>query len=287
MIGRVPATARLRLRLLARRDLRLFRALYCDAEVMRHIGRPLTKATAAPSFDATLNAMRKPGGPRFLVVVERRHRRVVGLCSIRATADRRRPELGMMLLRAARNRGYAKEALAALITTAFGTLPITCVSVQYRLANAGSSRLCESLGFGQPIPGSRRGSCVRLLRRSQWRQRVQLQQPAKGKLMSNIIGFLEQAGRDAALRHASREQLLHAMRLEEIEPAEQAALLKPRASALDGMLGVRETMYCNNQAIEPPKKKKAPAKKKPAKAPPKKKAPAKKPAKKAPAKRKR
>ena len=100
--------------------------------------------------------------------------------------------------------------------------------------------------------------------------------------MSNIIGFLEQAGRNAATRHASREALLKAMRGEEIDPTAQHALLHSQRSVLDDLTGARNTMYCNNQAIKAPQKKKAPAKKKPAK-----KAPAKKPAKKAPAKRKR
>jgi len=100
--------------------------------------------------------------------------------------------------------------------------------------------------------------------------------------MSNVIGFLEQAGRNAAMRHASREALLHAMQEEEIAPEQRNALLQTQRAVLDDLLGARETMYCDNRAISPPKKKKAPAKKKPAK-----KAPAKKPAKKAPAKRKK
>ena len=100
--------------------------------------------------------------------------------------------------------------------------------------------------------------------------------------MSNIIGFLEQAGRNAAMRHASREALLKAMREEEIAPQERTALLHAQRAVMDDLTGARETMYCNNQAIKAPQKKKAPAKKKPAK-----KAPAKKPAKKAPAKRKK
>ena len=91
--------------------------------------------------------------------------------------------------------------------------------------------------------------------------------------MSNVIGFLEQAGRDAAMRHASREQLLRAMRKESIEPALQDAML--RGSPLAALLGARSVMFAPN--TKAPK----PAAKKPAK-----KAPAKKPAKKAPAKRK-
>jgi len=101
--------------------------------------------------------------------------------------------------------------------------------------------------------------------------------------MSNIIGFLEQAGRNAAMRHATREQLLRTMRDEEIGLAQQRALLQ---STIGDLIGARETMYCINTSIKPPQKKKAPAKKKPAKAPPKK-LPAKKPAKKAPSKRKK
>ncbi len=84
--------------------------------------------------------------------------------------------------------------------------------------------------------------------------------------MSNIIGFLENAGRNAAMRYVAREQLLQMM--------EHAEIATER-SVLDSLFGVRETMYCDNQKITPPKKKKAPAKK----------APAKKPAKKAPAKK--
>lgn len=93
--------------------------------------------------------------------------------------------------------------------------------------------------------------------------------------MSNVIGFLEQAGRDATVRHASREQLLHAMRKENIGPALQDAVLRPHATALAAMLGGREVMFAPNTKAPKPAAKKST-----------KKAPAKKPAKKAPAKRK-
>jgi hypothetical protein len=88
--------------------------------------------------------------------------------------------------------------------------------------------------------------------------------------MSNVIGFLEQAGRDAAMRHASRKQLLQAMRAENIEPVLQNALLQPQSTPLAALLGARQVMFSPNQKTPKPAKK----------------APAKKPAKKAPAKRK-
>lgn len=93
--------------------------------------------------------------------------------------------------------------------------------------------------------------------------------------MSNIIGFLEQAGRDAAMRHASREQLLRAMRKENIESAMQDAMLQPQGTPLAALLGAREVMFSPNTKAPKPAAKKST-----------KKAPAKKPAKKAPAKRK-
>jgi hypothetical protein len=88
--------------------------------------------------------------------------------------------------------------------------------------------------------------------------------------MSNVISFLEQAGRDAAMRHASREQLLRAMRKQDIEPAMRDAMLQPQVTPLAALLGAREVMFSPNQRTPKPAKK----------------APAKKPAKKAPAKRK-
>ena len=93
--------------------------------------------------------------------------------------------------------------------------------------------------------------------------------------MSNIIGLLEQAGSNAAMRHASREQLLQAMRKENIEPAMLDAVFRPHAVGLAALLGAREVMFSPNTKTPKPAAKKST-----------KKAPAKKPAKKAPAKRK-
>jgi RimJ/RimL family protein N-acetyltransferase len=279
----VILTPRLRLRALTTRDLALFRALYCDARTMRHIGKPLSRTLAAASLRATVAATRS-SGLRFYTIIERQSRRGVGMCSARPAAwDERGAELGIMLMPAAGGRGHAREALRALIVDAFFRLPIDAVWVQYRRANADASKLCDSLGFDRavlPCAGTSVRRCVRIPRRPERRDHPH--QPARGATMSNIIGFLEQAGANAAMRHASRGALLRAMREEEVAPEQRNALLHAQRSMLDDLTGARETMYCQNQAIKAPKKKKAPAKKKPAK-----KAPAKKPAKKAPAKRKK
>jgi hypothetical protein len=123
------------------------------------------------------------------------------------------------------------------------------------------------------LPGiaERRGFGAISTRQCGRRERTGYQKPSsKGTTnMSNVISFLEQAGRDASMRHASREQLLSAMRKENIEPALQDALLK-QSAALPGLLGAREVMFAPNSKTPKPAAKKS----------------AKKPAKKAPAKRK-
>lgn len=88
--------------------------------------------------------------------------------------------------------------------------------------------------------------------------------------MSNIIGFLEQAGADAAMRHSSREQLLITLREENFPPDVQATMLLPHGTPLAKLLGARAVMFSPNQRTPKPSKK----------------APTKKPAKKSPAKRK-
>jgi hypothetical protein len=96
----------------------------------------------------------------------------------------------------------------------------------------------------------------------------------QGEHMHSIIGFLDQVGRNAAMRHASRDALLQAMREEEISPEFRNAIAQSQPAMLGDLIGARETMYCKNRAVKPAKK--SPAKK----------TPTKKPAKKAPAKRK-
>jgi len=271
----VILSARLRLRALAPGDLALFRALYCDAATMRHVGRPLSRADARASLRATVAAMRKRHGLRFFAIAERSTRRGIGLGSLHPAAwDARGAEAGLMLLPAAQGHGYAREALSALIEVAFFQLRAKAVWVQYRRANTAAGRLCEATGFRREVShpgGTNIRRCVRISRRLQWRNRSE--PPARGKTMSNIIGFLEQAGSNAAMRHANRDALLRMM--------QQESVIAPASHG-------REKMYCLLFKVTPPKK--GPAKKKPAKAPakkkPAKKAPAKKPAKKAPAKRK-
>lgn len=87
--------------------------------------------------------------------------------------------------------------------------------------------------------------------------------------MASMIGFIESVGRDAALRHATREQLLAHMRDAGVEPALRSAILDQDPAAIDSLIGPR-TLYCANfiqmPGKEAPSKKPGkPAKKKPSK----------------------
>lgn len=61
--------------------------------------------------------------------------------------------------------------------------------------------------------------------------------------MPNIIGFLEEAGSNAAMRYATREQLLQMMEWAEIAP-----------TAVDSLVGAREAMYCSNELVPSPQR---------------------------------
>jgi len=220
---------------------------------------------AVASFRATLRTARRPRGPRFFVIAGRAEGRSIGLCSIQpVTRSGRCAELGIMLEPGARGRHLAREAMLELMAAAFGTLSIDTLWVQYRSANVAAVRLFAGLGFvarsGARPRTARPTQCVRFVDRSTWQ--ALSNQPPRGVPMSNtigsnMIGFLENVGRDAALRHASREQLLQAMQDQSLSPA-----------AMDSLLGTDNTLYCSNFPVKPPKK--APGKK-PGKAPPKKK----------------
>jgi RimJ/RimL family protein N-acetyltransferase len=164
----VILTPRLRLRALTQRDLALFRTLYCSAATMRHIGKPMSRSDAAASLRATLVAARKPGGPKFFVAAERESRRGIGLCSWRPAAWRKGDlELGIMLVPRACGRGYAHEALQALIRMAFSQLRARAVWVQYRRANVKMARLSKAAGFEAESAQHPARSCLRVMRRSE------------------------------------------------------------------------------------------------------------------------
>ena len=89
------------------------------------------------------------GGTALQFVVEcRQTRQVIGSCLLfRFEAGSARAELGYVLGQAHWGRGLMREALAALISCAFGTMAMRRLEAEIDPRNAASLRLIERLGF--------------------------------------------------------------------------------------------------------------------------------------------
>jgi RimJ/RimL family protein N-acetyltransferase len=166
-------TKRLRLLPLAASDFDLFRDLFCDADTMRHVDAPMARRDVRANFRATLQEIGRAGGPCFFRIESRRTRRALGVCALqRLDARARRIEVGIVMLAAARGRGYAAESVRAVTAFAFGSLPIDTVWVQYRAANAAAARLFAGLGFRPAAVSGRRfaqSTQRAVMQRSAWR----------------------------------------------------------------------------------------------------------------------
>ena len=64
-----------------------------------------------------------------------------------------------------------------------------------------------------------------------------MKQAKQGKVMSNVIDFLERMGQDAQLRHASRGEVELALKDAQIDSEIQVAILAKDQSRLEELLG--------------------------------------------------
>ncbi|GLW73338.1 GNAT family acetyltransferase [Kitasatospora phosalacinea] len=177
-------TERLALRRLTPADLPAVTALCGDPEVMRYIddGRPVPPARVADELLPGLlrEYAELPDGlgcwaleadGRFLGWAALRPPASVGL----AEADGL--ELGYRLLPAARGRGYATEAVSALVGAAFAELGAERVAATTMAVNTASRRVLERSGlrhvrtfhfdWPDPLPGSEQGDVVYALTRAE------------------------------------------------------------------------------------------------------------------------
>jgi RimJ/RimL family protein N-acetyltransferase len=146
----LPAeTPRLRLRVLRESDQAFYCSLYADAGTMRYIGPPLDAERAARRFRAALSALRRRS-PRLItfVMIERATLVPVGIGSLRFCAvQQRRAEAGIILQTAARARGYAREALAALVAQVFAACPVDRIRALHSVDHSAAGRTIASVGF--------------------------------------------------------------------------------------------------------------------------------------------
>ena len=146
----VIETPRLRLRRFTAADLPAFVAYRADPEVARYQSWDGCTPDEADAFLAEQDGLR-PGTPgawfQFAVEVKATGA-LAGDCALHVhDEDPRLGAIGYTLARGAQGRGYATEAVRALLGYAFGTLGLHRVSATTDCGNAASVALLERVGM--------------------------------------------------------------------------------------------------------------------------------------------
>jgi RimJ/RimL family protein N-acetyltransferase len=147
----VLTTERLTLRPLAAGDEAALFSIFSDPEVVRYWSRSAwtDMAQADEMLAAALRDYADGGGLRYGIVITGTGE-LVGVASLFAfNRDNRRCELGYVLGSRHWGRGYASEALVALLEHAFGALGMNRIEADIDPQNIASGRVLEKLAFRQ------------------------------------------------------------------------------------------------------------------------------------------
>lgn len=142
-------TARLRLRALADADIPSLFAIFSNAEAMRYWSRgAMSDLAEAAELLAEIERGAEEGALLQWGLARREDDVVIGTCTLYGfERAHRRAELGYILRRDHWGRGYAGEALTALLDYAFDVLGLHRIEADIDPRNAASIRSVEKLGF--------------------------------------------------------------------------------------------------------------------------------------------
>jgi len=142
-------SARLRLRMLRASDVDALFALHSDPRVMRYWSTPAYTdvAQAQALFEKTDRGVRCGEFLYWAITVRGRDQLIGGCTLFSINATHARAEIGYALASDCWGRGYAQEALRAVLDHAFGVLRLHRIEADVDPRNAGSRRLLERLGF--------------------------------------------------------------------------------------------------------------------------------------------
>ncbi|TVP14233.1 GNAT family N-acetyltransferase [Shewanella sp. KCT] len=154
------ASQRLTMRPIDESDKALYRRLYCDERVMRHICQPFTHAEADKAFEtsikATLKALQHPDTPpsyMLWVIVEKASGHTTGVIGLNWDQTQRElAEIGIMMLPKAQGKLLADEAVIALIKHSKKTLQLSEIKACFSIKNLATKRIVKKLGFKQRSP---------------------------------------------------------------------------------------------------------------------------------------
>lgn len=153
-------TARLLLRPFAERDVEPLFALQSNARVLRYWDSPpWTDRDRAHAFIAACRQMEEDGSGARLAIETWGDHAFVGWCAMfRWNPVYRSLGIGYCLDEPAWGKGYATEAVRAMLQWAYGALDLNRVEAELDTRNAASARVLEKLGFERE--GLRREDCV-------------------------------------------------------------------------------------------------------------------------------
>lgn len=146
-VATILRTARLELHPLTDAHAGIYCRLYGDPMVMRFIAAPLAQDAALQALGRALRqTAESPPSAHYWIA-----RDASGECGLLALLqDRERTgsaEAGILLLPAGAGLGYAREAMAALVTHAFSRLEVQCIRTRHHPGNRAVVGLMRALGF--------------------------------------------------------------------------------------------------------------------------------------------
>ena len=122
-----------------------------DPEVARYVlWEPHRSVSETSSFIRDLRARLRAGCPSSWVVVLRETDTVIGTIGfVWYSTDNNAAELGYSFSREYWNRGYATQALRAVIDSVFSSLPLNRLEAQHDVRNPASGRVMQKCGLIQ------------------------------------------------------------------------------------------------------------------------------------------
>ena len=176
-------TERLAIRWLAAADAPALFAVLGDPMVMRYWSTaPLATEQDASDFVADVHRRFAARDLFQWGIARRDDDRVIGTCTLhRVSLDHRRGEVGYALGAAHWGRGYAAEALSALVAFAFDSLQLHRLEADVDPRNERSLRLLEGLGFQREgflreryhVNGEVQDTCMLGLLAPEWAERAE------------------------------------------------------------------------------------------------------------------
>lgn len=139
-------TERFTLRPLAEQDAELFKSLYGDKSLMRHIGDVMDEKNMITVFNASLKAMQKQA-PKFYLWVIEENQQALGVAGISAIKAKIQAEMGIILFRLAHRKQVGPEVLSCLIDYCKEKLQLSQLLTNIDANNLAAIKLAKRVGF--------------------------------------------------------------------------------------------------------------------------------------------